>query len=128
MKTCFNYKIVLFWFLLFFTKAYKIEAQIIVRLWEGEASAFANVTALNLIKSAEIRVKNEMKKLNTEIKKKRRYYGFKVVFNLLFRINNTTDRINNKLSEINQINNSVPLLFNRKKKKTGVNMRCTPNI
>lgn len=117
MKTCFNYKIVLFWFLLFFTKAYKIEAQIIVRLWEAEASATANVTALNLIKSAEIRVKNEMKKLNTEIKKKGSYYGFNLVFNQLFHINNTTDRINNKLSEINQINNSVPLLFNRKKKK-----------
>lgn len=117
MKTYFNYKIVLFWFLLFFTKAYKIEAQIIVRLWEAEASAVANVAALSLIKPAEIRVKNKMKKLNTELRKKGSYYGFMVVFNQLFQISNTTARINNKLSEINLINNSVPLLFNRKKKK-----------
>lgn len=117
MKTCFNYKIVLFWFLLFLSKAYRVEAQIIVRLWEAEASATANTTALALIKSAEVKVKNKMAELNTELRKKTPYYGLMAVFNPIFQINTTINRINKKLSQVNHINNRIPLLFNRKKNR-----------
>lgn len=117
MKRCFNYKIVLFWFLLFFTKTLKAEAQIIVRLWEAEASAAANATALGLIKPAEVRVKNKMSDLIKELRKKLPYYNSMLAFNPIFEINSTITRIQDKLSQINQINNRVPLLFNRRKNR-----------
>lgn len=119
MKTCFNYKIVLLWFLLFLAKAYKIEAQIIVRLWEAEASATANNIALALIKPAEVRVKEEMTRLNSILRQKIPYYGLMAVFNPIFQINNTITRIEGKLLQIDQINNRVPLLFNRRKNRKG---------
>lgn len=115
MKRCFKCKIVIFWFLLLLSTTFKIEAQIIVRLWEAEASALANTIALGLIKSSEVKVKDKMKKLNTELEKKVLYYGLMDVFNPIFQINPTINRINDKLLEVDQINNRIPLLFNRKK-------------
>ncbi len=97
--------------------SFKIRAQIIVRQWEAEASATANIAALGLIKGAEIRVKNEMSKLNTELRKKTPYYGLMVIFNSIFQIDATITRIQGKIFQISSINNMVPLLFNRKKKK-----------
>lgn len=115
MNVNFNYRIVFMLFL--FIKAYNIEAQIIVRLWEAEASATANVAALGLIKSAEVRVKNKMGELNTELRKKTPYYGLMAIFNPIFQIDNTITRIRGKLLQLHQINNRVPLLFNRKKRQ-----------
>lgn len=117
MKRCFNYKIVLFWFLLFFSKTLKTEAQIIVRLWEAEISAAANVAVLTLIRPAEERVKNRMSELIKELRKKTPYYNTMVLFNPIFEIDNNITRIRGKLSEINQKNNRVPLLFNRRKSR-----------
>lgn len=117
MKKCFNYKIVLLWFLLFLPKAYKIEAQIIIRLWEAEASATANIVAIALIKPAELRVNREMTRLNSVLRQKTPYYGLMAVFNPIFQIDNTITRIKGKLLQVNQINNRVPLLFNRKKNR-----------
>lgn len=117
MKRCLNYKIVLFCFLLFFIKTFKVEAQIIVRLWEAEASATANTVALALIKPAEVRVKNQMTRLNSVLMRKTPYYNSMVVFNPIFQINNLIAQIKDKLLQINQINNRVPLLFNRRKNR-----------
>jgi hypothetical protein len=112
-----TYKIFTLWFLLSIAKIHKTKAQVIVRLWEAEASVAANITALGLIKPAEVNVKNKMAELNKEIRKKIPYYGVMTVFEPIFQINNTIDRIKNKLAEANKINNRIPLLFNRKKKK-----------
>jgi len=114
MKICLKYKIFLLGFLLL-TSTYKTEAQIIIRLWEAEASATANVTTLALIKSAEVQVKNKMKNLNNQLRQKIPYYGLMTVFNPIFQINPTIVRIQRKIGQASLINNSVPLFFNRKK-------------
>ena len=103
--------------MLLLAKTYKAEAQIIVRLWEAEVSATANTAALALIKPAEVKVKNKMAELNTELRKKTPYYGLMTVFKPIFQINMTINRINGKLLQVNQINNRIPLLFNRKKNR-----------
>lgn len=92
-------------------------AQVIVRLWEAEISASANIVALSLIKVAETKLSDEMKKLNTEIRKQTPYYGFMAVFDGLFEKVSTIDGIRSKLARLNEINNKVPLLFNRKKRE-----------
>jgi hypothetical protein len=93
------------------------QAQIIVRLWEAEASAAANIAVLFIVKPAEIRMKNEMTKLNTELRKQIPYYGFMNIFDAVLKKDNTIQNIRYKLSKLNDINNRVPLLFNRKKKE-----------
>lgn len=112
-----TYKIIVLWFLLSMAKIHKTEAQVYVRLWEAEASVNANITALSLIRPAEVRVKNKMTDLNNELRKKVPYYGAMAIFNPIFQINNTIDRIKDKLAEVNRVNNRIPLLFNRKKGK-----------
>jgi hypothetical protein len=112
-----RYKIFILWLLLSIAKTHKTEAQIIVRLWEAEASVNANIIALALIKQSEVRVKNKMTDLINEIRKKIPYFGAMAVFNPIFQIDNTIARIDDKLENISQINNRVPLLFNRKKRK-----------
>ena len=116
MKRCLKYRIVLLGFLLL-TKIYKTEAQIIVRLWEAEISATANVTALALIRAAEVRVKNRMRELNTQLRQKIPYYGLMDIFNPVFQINTTIARIHEKIVQASFANNRVPLLFNRKKNR-----------
>lgn len=111
-----NYKLFIL-SLLLIINTLRIEAQIIVRLWEAEASATANITTLALIKAAEVKVKKQIGLLNTELRKKIPYYGFMDIFNPIFHINNTIDRIKSKLLKVKNINNRVPLLFNRKKKR-----------
>ena len=111
-----NYKL-FFPLLLLIINTLTIEAQIIVRLWEAEASATANTIVLALIKNAEVKVNKEMGKLNTELRKKIPYYGLMDVFSPIFQINNTITRIQSKLSKLVKINTKVPLLFNRKKKR-----------
>ena len=111
-----NYKL-FFLLLLLIVNTLRIEAQIIVRLWEAEASATANTIVLALIKNAEVKVKNKIGELNTELRKKIPYYGLMDIFSPIFKINNTITRIQSKLLKLNNINNRVPLLFNRKKKE-----------
>lgn len=117
MKSNSAHKIIILWFLLTLIKIHKTEAQIIVRLWEAEASVTANISSLALIKPAEVKVKDKMTQLNSELRKKIPYYSLMTVFNILFQINTTTTRIRDKLDVINKINNRTPLLFNRKKRK-----------
>ena len=117
MKKQLKYNIIFLYFLFPLIKTYTTEAQIIVRLWEAEASATANVTTLALIKTAEVRVKNEMTKLNSMLRQKTPYYGLMAIFNPIFQIDNTITRIEVKLVEANRNNNRVPLLFNRKKNR-----------
>ncbi|MFB3390093.1 hypothetical protein [Flavobacterium sp. LAR06] len=104
-------------FVYLFLQSTANHAQIIVRLWEAEASATANVIALLLIRPAETRVKEEMTKLNRELKKQIPYYGFRSMFDLVFAKESTIINIRSKLSRLNSINNKVPLLFNRKKEQ-----------
>ncbi|WP_166923416.1 hypothetical protein [Flavobacterium poyangense] len=96
-------------------------SQIIVRLWEAETSASANVAVLALINTAETNVKNEMVKLNTELRKQIPYYGLMGIFDAAFERDNIIKGIRLKLSRLDDINNKVPLLFNRKKKRINVN-------
>ena len=96
----------------------RLEAQVVVRLWEAESSAFLNITSLMLLRGAEARVEDKVSELNSEIRKKLPYYNFRSSFDLLFQINSSIDRIEDKISEITNINSRVPLLFNRKKRKT----------
>jgi hypothetical protein len=58
-----------------------------------------------------------MTDLINEIRKKIPYFGAMAVFDPIFQIDNTIARIDDKLENISQINNRVPLLFNRKKRK-----------
>lgn len=92
-------------------------SQIIVRLWEAEGSAGANVGALLFIKDAETDVKDEMGKLNTELRKQLPYYGLNLIFDAILEKTSTIENIRKKLLKLNDINNKVPLLFNRKKTK-----------
>jgi len=94
----------------------RLEAQVIVRLWEAEASATANTAALYYVKTADASVIKKVSKLNSEIRKKLPYYNFRSSFDLLFQVSNSIDRIQDKTSEIMDRNDRVPLLFNRKKK------------
>ncbi|MCX2681921.1 hypothetical protein OOZ15_18360 [Galbibacter sp. EGI 63066] len=84
---------------------------------EAETSAAANVAALTLIKTAENRVHMGMKNLNAQIRKELPYYGFTSIFSPIFRIDNAIVRVRQKLSEAIRNNNSIPLLFKRKKNK-----------
>ena len=104
-------------FLLLFIKTYKVEAQIIVRLWEAESSATANVAVLAIIKNSEVQVKNKMNELNKELRKKIPYYGLMAIFNPIFQIDNTIARIGDKLVQANRTNDRIPLLFNRRKER-----------
>lgn len=90
--------------------------QIIIRLWEAEASAAANVAALSLIKDSEEKVRDEITKLNAELRKQIPYYGLMEIFNVAFEKDKIISSIRSKLSKLNTINEKVPLLFNRKKK------------
>ena len=94
----------------------RLEAQVIVRLWEAEASATANSAALYYVKTADASVSDKVSKLNSEIRKKLPYYNIRSSFDLLFQVGNSIDRIQDKTSEIMDRNDRVPLLFNRKKK------------
>lgn len=93
------------------------QAQIIVRLVEAETSAAANIVVLSLITPAEKKVKQEMTKLNTELRKQIPYYSLMSIFDATFAKNSTIINIRSKLSRLNSINNRVPLLFNRKREQ-----------
>lgn len=101
----------------FFLQSTANYAQVIIRLWEAEASALANVIALSLIKDAEIKVKDEMGKLNTELRKQTPYYGVNTIFDSALSRDSTVRNIRSKLAKLSGINNRVPLLFNRQKKQ-----------
>ena len=108
-------KYILFVFL--FLQSTVNKAQIIVRLWEAEASAAANVLVLSLIQPAEKGVKDEIVKVNNELRKQIPYYSLSSVFDAVFERDNIIRNIRSKLLRLNKINNKVPLLFNRKKQQ-----------
>lgn len=101
----------------FFLQSTPNYSQVIIRLWEAEASAAANVLALSLIKDAERKVREEMGKLNTELRKQTPYYGLSTIFDSALGRDTTVRDIRAKIVKLSGINNKVPLLFNRQKKQ-----------
>lgn len=101
----------------FFLQSTTNYAQVIIRLWEAELSAGINVAALKLIIPAETKVREEMGKLNTELRKQIPYYGYSTLFDKALGRDTTVRDIRAKVAKLSGINNKVPRLFNSKKKQ-----------